>query len=225
MATIPGDVITTLIMDYDGVDSTDALDERRRSMVLGYLQHINSYVHNFREWRWTYSFESPGVTLIAGNGIAEMPADFMEWGRHGGMWRSSDQTPYRELHMAHLMKTKVQNTQNQHIPVFSVIGAFVNFAYTLDAAASNQAFDTFYRLTPQVLEDDPGNVNTAFELPDQYIHTVILPGTRFLMQQSKADVKDGEYGGQFKDGLQQMLVIENRKKTAADLMPLSRRNW
>lgn len=218
----PTEAIDTVIHDYDGTEAEDEGNTDRRETLLGFLQHIGSYIHNFREWSWTYIFDDDSIAIDAGDNSAELPERFMEFGRHGGLFPlSNPRDKYTEVSMAQLVQMRLANSGNNIIRVFAIFQGALQFPFT---ASVEIAFGAMYRLTPQEFEDG-AEEEDAFELPQQYLHTVLLPGFRFLAQQSKTDVAAGEYGGQFKDGLQQMLVIENRRKTAAQLMPMSRRNW
>lgn len=223
--TTPTEAINVVIHDYDGTDATDQGNTDRRQTLLGFLQHIGDYIHNFREWQWTYLFEEDAFALDLGDNSSEMPERFMEFGRHGALFPTGNpRGKYDEVSMAQLVQLRVGNSGNSTVRAFSRFAGLLQFPFT---ASENLSFDAMYRVTPQIFTDgdEEDEEDDAFELPSQYIHTVLMPGFRFLAQQSKTDIAAGEYGGQFKDGLQQMLVIENRRKTAAQLMPMSRRSW
>lgn len=209
----PKAIIDEHITIYDGLDPNDDSITSRRVQLTAFLQHINSYIHNYREWEWTY--KESDITIAAGNLNANLPTDFMEFGSNGSLFVSSTGERLVEKSRYYVERLIWEHDVNNGINTryFAISGGTITRTFLMTV---NTLHTLYYRRTPETIAYN----TTTMLIPDKYIETVIKPGLVFRSQQSKNDARD-IWGGQFRDGLSQMCKVENPVKTSIRRMPLA----
>src|SRR5262247_1488275 len=93
----PQDLIDAVISDDDGTDPTSLSAVPRRNALARKLHQMNTYVHNYRAWEWTFVRDT--ITLETGEDRAPLHDDmYMEFSRTGGAWRRDTGSRLYEMH-------------------------------------------------------------------------------------------------------------------------------
>jgi hypothetical protein len=200
------EAISSVISYYDGSDPTDSDQDRHRLRLLHWLQHIYEYVWNYREWEWTFKSDSIDNNL---------PADFMEFGRNGGLWSTETGERWHEESKYTIARLNKEARGTSQLKVFALSSGSLNGAIVTPINTPTN-FDIYYRRIAETIADD----EVALITPDKYCRTVILPGLIFRAQHGKNDARS-EFGGMFREGLAQMCANENPVKTSMGRMPMA----
>ena len=202
--------IDTVIRVRDGTDPADAANANRRVELLVYLNQMNQYIENYRDWSWTYGTST--LNFIAGQNYIGGPSDYMEVGRNGGVWDTGQKIKYREISRHMLFRMRFELTAQPRY-FFCVLNATeFHLPYTPTA---NFSLELVYRFKPTLLVDN----TSAIELPDRWARTVLVPALEARAQLSKDDVRQ-DWTAYLRDGLSQMCAVENPVKSGVQKLPM-----
>ena len=206
------DIISAVISYYDEVDPDDGDNLSRRARLLSFLKQVYDYVWNYHEWEWTYNEST--VTLVKNHNYADLPTDFMEFGKQGGLW-TSDFVRMTEITRRRNERFRFETSGSTTTRIFSISGGKIQLGYT---PTSNDTAHIYYRM----ISDSDTFTDAADDLiiPAKYHNTVILPGLVYKAQVTKQDARP-TWSAEFRDGLAQMSSIERPTKTGAERLPLS----
>lgn len=194
----PAAGISAVITIYDGVEATDGGATDRRARILRCMQITNDFVHNLREWDWTYTSTALAISSANDDFIA-LPTNFNNIGDAGMLWDTGRNIPMTKVSKYQLMRLRLVSRGSSIRPVFSIFDNKLQFPGVAPAAAT-----LFHRIQPETLADD----STEMLIPDRWFKSVIIPGTAAGGQELKSDARD-IWRGQFRDGLIQMCQVEN----------------
>lgn len=212
-------------MVLDGRDPTDGDLTARRVRLAAVLNHVNSYVHNYREWEWTY--DETAFTVAGANSYAYIVdtetaplvitpgaiPDFLEFGRQGHLYRG--ETRMVETTRFRMQRLRRSGSGSGSDRRFAIFGGAFQF---VTALGSNTDFVAFHRIRAESITDP--NATTELRIPDKYKQTVILPGMMWKSQLGKQDARE-DWANQFVEGLSQMCALENPIKTQQRRLPLA----
>lgn len=203
----PEDVINEVISSRDGTNPATSSNAPRRAQLLGSLNQMNSFIHNYKPWEWTHT--EGNITILINTAAIALPADFMEFGREGSVYDVARKIRYIEK-SRHII-TRMRREGNARPYWFCISGGTITLPYTVSSALT---LTLAYRVVPEVLVDD----DTDMMLPDKYARTVIIPALTRCGQQAKGDPRP-DWAAELKDGLSQMCAIENPCKTSGISVP------
>lgn len=213
------DLIDDLLNYDDGVGASDGDNADRRQRALRWLRQVYHYVWGYRPWEWTYK-ESTGLTIASAANSTNLPTDFLEFSRTGLLHDTDRRIPLRWKSRYLIERYRREYSGGYNATVFAVWGGKIQIPYT---APSTINLMMFYRFKPEDINDETDA--TALVLPDRYAATVIAPALRYKSQVSKQDARDN-WGGEFRDGLSQMVGFEFPEKASIRRMPLAvRGGW
>lgn len=222
----PKQVIDDVIQNHDGLDPADDAASGRIVKYLFFLQQMHDFIHNFREWEFTF-FEDT-VTQSSGNDYADFPADFMEFGRNGGLWDPARRIRLEEVPRYSIFRMREEASNPVTLTTFAIGEGVLLFPFS---ANGDTTYKAVFRGTPPVLvyDDPPANPAdpdpTTMLIPDKYRYTVVTPALVQRAQQSKQDARP-DWLSILRDGLSQMCKVENPVKTSQRMFPLARkRAW
>jgi hypothetical protein len=202
--------------DYENVDELDADNADRLARLLNFLRHVDSYVHNFREWPWTYK-EGFITAAAPADSYVAYPEDFLELGKQGGLFNPVTGRPMREL-------SRYQVSRARRLPSASsyVYGAYAQWdnKFFFCSALGTTPIPIFYRRTA----DDLSEPENPLLLPDKYIRITLLPALVWRTQNMKNDDR-AVWAQTMQAGLAQMCVLENPGKNGPQKMPMANRQW
>ena len=211
-----GDLIDTIIRDYDAVDPTDSDNAALRAKYLIYLQQIYNYVWNIREWEWTYA-ETP-ITGTAGRDYLDLPETFESMGQQGSLWNDSLRLRLYPKAKYFVERIRRENAQGSAVPIYGIWAGQIQLSYVM---TSSTPFKLFHRVMPETLTDD----DTPFVMPSRWEMVVLLPGLVWKSQMKKQDARQ-TWGQQFQAGLSQMAAAENPSQHELLRLPVAvRRGW
>jgi len=196
--------ISLVIEVYDGVVPADGGSVKRRVKILRSMQLTNDFVHNFREWEWTYT--SSALVVLANDNFVALPTGFQNVGDAGFLWDVDRNVPVTLVSKFELMRLRLLSRGTSQRSVFGIFGGKVQLTY---AAGSARNFTLFHRVAPEILTD----TDTEMLIPDKWFRSVIIPGTVAGGQELKSDLRP-QWRAQFADGLKQMATDENPAKAA-----------
>jgi hypothetical protein len=207
-------IISNCLNLYDNVTATDAQNTTRRARLLVYLQHVYSYVFALREWQWVFMETPFTIAAQANSAPLSVLTSFMRFGRNGSIFDTDRRIRMREKTRYIEQRTKQQlGGTGFNYPFFAITGGNIQIPYT---SSSILNLVGYYVRKPEVLTDTAA----ALLIPDPYGDTVLLPGLAFRAQESKQDARE-TWKNQFRDGISEMLMIENPSQTATRRLPLA----
>lgn len=211
-----------IILKYgDNTDSADADNSNRRARILQYAQEVFDYVWGFRDWRFKY--RTTTVTLTTGSTTtpskAQLPADFSAIGRHG-LVLDSDGNPWEEEFPQNIHYLQ-RSTGAGEVPYLYSILDFdtTNDRYYLQApnVGSDTTLRIYYEAVAPTLVDSTTSSNNLPKIPAQYHNIVLVPGVLVKTRKSIGDPRD--YTQDFREGLNEMVRMENHFKTNRKQLP------
>lgn len=210
----PKTAIDIVVRSRDGTDPAAAANANRRIDLLDYLNHLTAFVHNYREWSWTWSGATT-VTVLANARTVAVPADFQEFGQNGGLFNASTKTRLKEISPYLLDRIRLEGNAGSNLNVFCVRRELIELPFVV---TSNLVLTPIYRVAPEVFSDH--NSGATMLIPDRYCRTVIVPGLTRAGQQSKDDARP-DWASELRDGLSQMCAQDNPGKTTLRRWPIS----
>lgn len=211
------DAISAVIKIRDGTDPALSSNSPRRAQLTEFLNQMDHYIHWYRPWHWTFGDDE--ITILAGEYSADLPDDFGEMGRDGGVYDAAAKTEYFERSRYVIDRIRILGGATTYPRWFCIDRGQLALPYNVSA---NLTLRLHYRVRPEVYVDD----DTEMLLPDKYIRSVIIPALTRSAQQSKSDPRP-DWSAELKDGLAQMCMMEN--PTRATPIPVPRayggRGW
>lgn len=211
----PKDSIDIVIRSRDGSNPASSANTNRRVQLLDFLNHLTAWIHNYREWSWTWT--SGTITFTTGNRTSVLTglANFMEFGQAGGLFDPSTKRRYTEISTHMMDRIRFETTASNQDYVFCVRGENIEIPA---AVSSNLTLTAVYRRTPEIYTDH--NSVTAMLLPDRYCRTVLVPGLTRAAQQSKSDARL-DWASELRDGLSRMCANDNPMRTSVQRWPIA----
>ena len=207
-------IIDDVLQNHDGVDPTDAAATPRINKLLFFLQDVNDYVHNYREWEWT--FTEGNVTIPTNQNYGAYPTNFMEFGRNGGLW-----DPSRHIRLHEESRYRIERYRNETLVSLASAQVFGNWGGQIQLPFTNTGgtitYLAFYRQAPDILIYDN---STVLQMPDKYRYLIMTRGLVARAQQSKQDAR-GDWRDSLINGLSLMCATENPRKTSLQKFPAS----
>lgn len=209
----PKAAIDLVIRLRDG-HAPSAATADRRFQALEFLNHANAFINGFLPWSWSWT-ESP-FTIDAGDRVANLPDDFLEFGQHGGMFDAAQKIRYREISWLEMSRIRMESSGANPPRVFCVRGANIEIPFD---TSSVLVLTGFYRMTTPVYTD-PEEDTDELLLPERFCRLVLIPGLTRAMQQSKDDARP-DWASELRDGLASMAVADNPQRSTVVRWPLS----
>lgn len=225
----PAGIIDSVVARVDGQAPSDGDLDARRLKLAEFLNQLNSYVHNYHEWEWTYyettfsiaagadfayiydTVTSPGPPPVV---VAGKIPDFLEWGRQGSLY--TGQIPMWETSRAKIQRARRINAGPTRNPyAFAIWSGAIQLVAPL---SSTTDYVAFHRIRAEQITDPDDT--TELLLPDRYYQTVLYPGMIWKAMEGKQDQRE-TWANQFTEGLSQMSAIENPIKTQRCRLPLA----
>jgi hypothetical protein len=211
--TTAGSVCDLYLQMYDKIDPSDLDYAQRRNKLLLHLTQFYAWVFNYRNWNFTYTTGT--VTITAGTNSAALPDDFSEFTKQGGFWRDASRTVRMVEKQIYEIERMRQGTQPIRQDVFAIYQEKFQIPYN---ASSTLVMPIFYKMRPE----SPLLDASILVIPDQYLHTVILPGLVPMGQRSKNDGRP-DWQALLRSGLSQMCAVERPLKGEDEELPMYRK--
>lgn len=199
----PAATIDQVLGEADGTDPNDPANDGRRGDLLNQLNLMNSYIHNYREWPWT--FDEATLTIASGSNFVGVPTNFMHMGRNGALYDSANKRRWTEISIHQFVRMRFEMDPDPNSRCFVIKDLLVQIPWT---STSDIVFAMVYRVRPEILVDD----GTEMLLPDQYAQTVLIPALYARAQMTKDDARP-DWKADLKDGISQMCALENPRQT------------
>lgn len=218
-------LIDAVLAYTDNVAPSDADYTARRGRILQLAQEVAEEVWNYREWPFSYKRGTMTVTALAVE--TAMPTDFMELGRHGGVFDENTKQAYEEIPFQELQLIREGSGASMPSQVFSLFGTVASSGTQYKAiqtlsVASARTLRVIYRYLFPTLVDETNSGLLSY-LPSQYHNTVLLAGIMWRSRKAKNESKDWESA--YRRGLAQMVARELPQKTAVQRIPRAVNNW
>jgi len=218
-------LIDAVIAYSDNVSASDGDNAGRRLRILQLAQEVGEEVWNFREWPFSYK---RGTLAIAASAVeTAMPTDFMELGRHGGIFDNNTKLPYDEIPFQELQMLREGSNTTFPEQIYSIFGSTSSGSLQYKAiqtlaVASSRTLRLIYRYLFPTLVDQTNTGELSY-VPSQYHNTVLLAGIQWRSRKSKNEAKDWESA--YRRGLAQMVARELPQKTMVQRFPRAVNNW
>lgn len=213
----PKAIIDEVITVRDGTDPAKAANIPRRVQALAFLNHLNHFLHNYREWPWTWT--EADVTFLTGTRTADLPTVYEEFGQHGGLWDPGLKKRYKEISFHRMARMRMElNSTNLY--VFCVRGdsatpsEFIELPFNV---TSDLTLHAIYRRSADIITNHDEDT-VPILIPDRFCRLVVIPGLTRAMQQSKDDARP-DWASELKDGLSMMCQQANPLKTTVTRWP------
>jgi hypothetical protein len=220
------DTLIDRIQDYtDDVASTDGDNAAYRLRVLQWTQQVYEYVWNYRSWK--FKVKTDTVTISADASSAALPADFQEFGIHGGVYVQDSsgipQQPKLEEAAPQIIQMAQSRSGTTGSPgAFSIYLAIDGRYYIqVPKLSGAKTFTLYYSPVAPTLVDS--NVNSKLEsIPAGYHFTVLLAGVQEKAARDKGDMRAAsEWATIYRDGLKRMVERETSGRSSVQRMPRS----
>jgi hypothetical protein len=210
------------IQDFVDNTGTSQVDQTaRRQRHLSDLIEVVNFVRYYRDW----AFRRTQATLtVPVAGYVVVPADFLQVGKYGGVWDMSnngyqlDWVPENVINEARARATEIGDPE-----VYSLFGQDTTskrILVQLPPISSSHSLTMAYDMkTPTLDETVTNNDNVKVAVPEEYHHSVILPGLRSRARESKGDARWQRAEAEYREGLKLMLRTCRRSQGTMQRVP------
>lgn len=217
-------LINTVLNYTDNVSSSDADYSARRTRILQTAQEVCEEVWNFTEWPFTYK-RNTAYSLTASVDEVDLPSDFLELGRHGGLWENAGD--HRWLEVGYQELSDLRDGSTLTVPrVFCIYGmndSTMARRIQILSSGSTRTMTLIYRFLFPTLVDVSDPASELLQIPVQYHQTVVLAGVVARTREAKNELRD--WDARYRNGLAYMTAREIPTKSRASKVPRAINNW
>jgi hypothetical protein len=172
--------ITTVLRDHNRIATNVAT---HRAKCLRNVQIAAELIDNHRPW--TAKNKEAETEVLANAWTGELPADFLNWGKSGGLYfTTANQRPLTWIPYSrwkHLQRVRAETgtpryyTDVEHSAGVQLFGVYPN------PTANTSFYVSYQRSTPVFTDDDPGGLT---EFPERWHETLYQIVVRYQMKDS-----------------------------------------
>jgi hypothetical protein len=226
------EMVSEYLEFFEGINPTsgNVLPKRRRAKRNA--QRVADRTWGLRNWPWKIAEAtlSAGASLLA-SADPDLPADFLRFGKSGGVYLEPNQPPVHWMALAELLRRRKLLGRRGRPDFYSVGNQSVaGVKKLLLEPAPETAVDVFIvyeplapRLVDELDEEDADEFQGTDGLarfPEQYHRTVIFEGMRYYMMEDKANSQSlTEQLGLWRAGERDMIVNELQGIEAPHRLP------
>jgi hypothetical protein len=219
----PATLIDTVLAYSDDLPPSDGNNTPRRARVLQYLQEVCEDVWNYHEWLFTYK-RTTAFSLTASATAIDLPSDFLEIGRHGGLWENAGDHHWTEVGPQELSAVREGSTLTtpRIYSIFGINGTSGLKTIQVISSGSTRTMTLVYRFLFPTLTDETDDAGLK-NVPLQYHNSVLLAGVTAKTRESSNDARDWQ--SKYIRGLGYMVARELPGKSAVAKVPRAINNW
>jgi hypothetical protein len=205
----------------DGVAPGDGDRTDSRAKYLEFLIEVYFEVYNSRQWWFSVASVPETITVPSDDNFAALPEDFIEVA--GGVFLTSTGTPLDYVTMEQLLlRRELPGAEGESPSVYSIFGKDdEDFCplIQLPRLSASTSIRVHYKVAPPDLDETEDNNGNLAIIPARYHQTVLIPGVRALVEDSKGGSGYQRYFDQYQRGLARMIERErhSEKDTSSSL--------
>jgi hypothetical protein len=217
-------VVTAILKEVHQLDpdiyDPDDLDIHR-DQITSNGNRVIRYMWGLRDWTFKYIRDADIVVPANAHESNDLPADWVNEGRQGGLWTNFDPRYQVKWARAGAVRNMIASAPDETGAPrwYSVIGLRKLIIFPKNAA--EQAFKADYEMQAPTLDapGDVGDVGNLDALPYQWRH-VLYEGTAAREYRDAGDLGQSAVSSEdFKTGLFDMICGEAQGKPGAEIMP------
>lgn len=200
------EIISQVLAYTDNINPTDTEYADRRIRLLHLLQELEEEVVTEAEWTWLR--KTAQLTVGAGDGFTDVPADFGQLGDYGSVHLVANLTGSALEHVPEhqIRSARAQGHKTDSPGFFSIFGENeTTYARQINFPINTNAYDImvdYLRKAPTI--DETTNKNAIKIIPEEFHQRVLVAGLRAKTLESKGDERWQNHFAMFKEGLGKM---------------------